>query len=195
MTYQDDFTLPTELLEQISEQGLGFLPELIRIVINSAMQAERQQHLGVGPYERSAERTGWANGFKPKTLTTRLAPITFAVPQVREILTTYEPEAWSADFNVYDPMGTFSWQRSSPMGMRAWQEQSGGDAGSARCRPGFVDPEGGDFHLLATDTCARGSGAVLDIEAIDFDGDPRPVGRPVDIGADQVADQAGPSSR
>ena len=42
MTYQDHFTLPTELLEQVAEQGLDFLPELIRIVINTAMQVERQ---------------------------------------------------------------------------------------------------------------------------------------------------------
>jgi hypothetical protein len=133
--------------------------------------------------------------FPQRSIVVRNNLFTGLGPRRLNVLTTYEPEAWSADFNVYDPMGTFSWQRSSPMGMRAWQEQSGGDAGSTRCRPGFVDPEGGDFHLLATDTCARGSGAVLDIEAIDFDGDPRPVGRPVDIGADQVADQAGPSSR
>jgi transposase-like protein len=84
MTYQDDFTLPTELLEQVAENGLDFLPELIRIVINTAMQAERQKYLGVKPYERSTERKGLANGFKPKTVTTRMAPITFAVPQVRE---------------------------------------------------------------------------------------------------------------
>src|SRR5574341_1224354 len=84
MTYQDDFTLPTELLEQVAEQGLDFLPDLIRIVINTAMQAERQKHLGVGPYERSAERQGHANGFKPKTVSTRIAPITFEIPQVRE---------------------------------------------------------------------------------------------------------------
>jgi len=84
MTYQDDFTLPTELLEQVAEQGLDFLPELIRIVINTAMQVERQKHLGVGPYERSAERLGHANGFKPKTVSTRIAPITFDIPQVRE---------------------------------------------------------------------------------------------------------------
>lgn len=76
MTYQDDFTLPTELLEQVAEQGLDFLPELIRIVINTAMQVERQKHLGIGPYERSAERQGHANGFKPKTVSTRIAPIT-----------------------------------------------------------------------------------------------------------------------
>ena len=84
MTYQDDFTLPSELLEQVAEQGLDFLPELIRIVINTAMQVERQKHLGVGPYERSAERQGHANGFKPKTVSTRIAPITFDIPQVRE---------------------------------------------------------------------------------------------------------------
>src|SRR5512141_1881319 len=84
MTYQDDFTLPTELLEQVAEQGLDFLPELIRIVINTAMQVERQRQLGVGPYERSADRQGHANGFKPKTVSTRIAPITFDIPQVRE---------------------------------------------------------------------------------------------------------------
>jgi putative transposase len=84
MTYQDHFTLPTELLEQVAEQGLDFLPELIRIVINTAMQVERQRHLGVGPYERSAVRQGHANGFKPKTVSTRIAPITFEIPQVRE---------------------------------------------------------------------------------------------------------------
>jgi putative transposase len=84
MTYQDDFTLPTELLEQVAKQGLDFLPELIRIVINNAMQIERQKYLGVGPYERSTARQGHANGFKPKTITTRIAPITFDIPQVRE---------------------------------------------------------------------------------------------------------------
>jgi transposase-like protein len=84
MTYQDHFTLPTELFEQVAEQGLDFLPELIRVVINTAMQIERQKYLGVGPYERSAERQGHSNGFKPKTVSTRIAPITFDIPQVRE---------------------------------------------------------------------------------------------------------------
>ena len=38
MTYQEDFTLPSEMLEQIASQGFDILPELIRIVINAAMQ-------------------------------------------------------------------------------------------------------------------------------------------------------------
>lgn len=84
MTYRQDFTLPAELMEQVQEQGLDVLPELIRIVINAAMQAERSEHLNAGPYQHSEERRGYANGFKPKTLRTRVGEITFAVPQVRE---------------------------------------------------------------------------------------------------------------
>lgn len=84
MTYREDFTLPAELMEQVQEQGLEVLPDLIRIVINAAMQAERQQYLKVEPYQRSAEREAHANGYKPKTLRTRVGEITFAVPQVRE---------------------------------------------------------------------------------------------------------------
>jgi len=84
MTYRSDCTLPDELLEQIADQGLDVLPELIRTIINTAMQIERQNHLGVGPYERSPERRDYANGYKPKTVATRVGKITFDVPQVRE---------------------------------------------------------------------------------------------------------------
>jgi len=84
MTTQPDCTLSTALLEQIASQGLDVLPQLMRTIINAAMEAERQQHLGVSRYERSPERRGYANGFKPKTMTTRVGEITFAVPQVRD---------------------------------------------------------------------------------------------------------------
>lgn len=91
MTYRDDFTLPAELLEQLSQQGFEYLPEMLRILVNAAMQAERQQHLGAGPYERTPERRGYANGFKPKTVQTRLGEVTFEVPQVRDA--SFYPEA------------------------------------------------------------------------------------------------------
>jgi transposase-like protein len=84
MTYREDFTLPAELLEQVKEQGLDVLPELIRVILNTAMQAEREQHMNAEPYQRTVERAAHANGFKPKTLRTRVGAITFAVPQVRE---------------------------------------------------------------------------------------------------------------
>jgi putative transposase len=84
MTYRDDFTLPGELVQQVKEQGLEILPELIRIVINAAMQAERSEHLQAEHYQHTPERTGYANGFKPKTMRTRVGEITFAISQVRE---------------------------------------------------------------------------------------------------------------
>ena len=83
MTYPENYTLSADLLARISEDGLDALPEAIRLLVNAAMHAERQKHLGVGPYERSEARADQANGFKPKTVQTRVGEITFAVPQVR----------------------------------------------------------------------------------------------------------------
>ena len=84
MTYKLDSTLTNELLEQISEEGFDYLPEMLRILVNAAMQAERQKHLGAEPYERTPERRGYANGYKPKTVNTRVGEVTFDVPQVRD---------------------------------------------------------------------------------------------------------------
>ncbi len=84
MTHQADCTLSPALLEQLATDGLDALPELIRSIINTAMQVERQRYLGAAPYERSPERQGYANGYKPKTVATRVGEITFAVPQVRD---------------------------------------------------------------------------------------------------------------
>jgi len=84
MTYQQDCTLPADLLQQVSEHGFDILPDLIRTIVNAAMQAERQQYLKAEPFQRTSEREGHANGFKPKTVHTRVGDITFAIPQVRE---------------------------------------------------------------------------------------------------------------
>jgi len=84
MAYQNDFTLPEEIMEQITANGMDYLPELIRTMINTAMQIERQKYLKAGLYERNDERQGHANGYKDKTVRTRVGEITFAVPQVRE---------------------------------------------------------------------------------------------------------------
>ena len=91
MTYENDFTVPKAYLEQLAEGGMEYMPELIRILLNAAMRAERQNHLGVGPYERSPERKGYGNGFKEKTMKTRVGEITLDVPQVRD--SSFYPDA------------------------------------------------------------------------------------------------------
>jgi putative transposase len=80
MTHQNDYTLTSEL----AEKGLEAVPELLRVLINNVMQAERSKYLQAGEYERTEDRKGHANGYKPKTVRTRVGEITFAIPQVRE---------------------------------------------------------------------------------------------------------------
>ena len=98
MTYPNDFTLPIGLLEQISAGGLDFLPELFQIMINTAMQLERQKYLEAEAYERTENRQGYANGYKPKTVKTRLGNITFDIPQVRE--GGFYPGRWRKEYEV-----------------------------------------------------------------------------------------------
>jgi len=84
MNCQDNFTVPEEILEYLCEKGLDALPQVIRTLINESMIIERNKHMGVQPYERSPERRDRANGFKDKTVKTRMGEITFSVPQVRD---------------------------------------------------------------------------------------------------------------
>ena len=83
MAHQPKSELLNTVLQLITEQGTGGLAEGIRLLVNEAMVQERAQALQAQPYERTDARTGHANGFKAKTLDTRLGPIAFAVPQVR----------------------------------------------------------------------------------------------------------------
>ena len=80
MTHQNDYTLTDSLIAN----GLEAIPELVRVLLNNLMQIERTQHIQAGEYERTETRKGHANGYKPKTVKTRVGEITFAIPQVRE---------------------------------------------------------------------------------------------------------------
>jgi putative transposase len=72
------------VLEFLSCASGSDLADLIRGVLNGCMRLEREEHLQAKPYERTEERQGHANGFKDKTVKTRLGEITFSIPQVRE---------------------------------------------------------------------------------------------------------------
>lgn len=70
--------------ELIAERGLDGLGDAVSMLINEAMRLERERHLGLAPYERSPQRAGYANGYKPKTVKSRIGALELAVPQVRE---------------------------------------------------------------------------------------------------------------
>jgi|SRR5688572_603717 len=69
-------------------QGLfqqeGRLRELVQQVVQSALESEIERHLGAKKYERSGDRRGRRNGYKPRQLKTRVGLLELKVPQVRE---------------------------------------------------------------------------------------------------------------
>ena len=81
--------LLNSVLQLLTDDGSDAFAESLRILVNEAMHAERSLALNARPFERTEARKGYANGFKPKTLNTRIGPITFAVPQVRGDLDFY----------------------------------------------------------------------------------------------------------
>lgn len=44
------------------------------------MRIERSRVLAAEPYQRTEDRRGYANGFKPKTVKSRIGSLTLAVP-------------------------------------------------------------------------------------------------------------------
>ena len=104
----------------------------------------------------------------------------------RAITTEYAPNMWRTDFNVFPSNSRFGWNDGSGTDLAGWRNQSGGDGNSPSCDPLFVNINSADFHLTASDTCARDAGTpVGSVPAVDFEGDSRPPGGPWDIGADE----------
>jgi len=83
MAHHTNPELLNNVLQLLTEQGHDGFAEGLRILVNEAMRVERHQVLQAQPYERTDTRQGYANGYKPKTLASRVGPITFRIPQVR----------------------------------------------------------------------------------------------------------------
>jgi len=83
MTHPPQDSAIRAAMESLIENGLDGMGEALRILMNEAMKIERSEFLHAAPYQRSAERVGHANGFKDKTVQTRVGAIRLRVPQVR----------------------------------------------------------------------------------------------------------------
>lgn len=86
----DPKTIATAL-ELLTNHGFEGMAGCLEALLNEAMRIERSAHLGAGPYERSGERLGYANGFKPKRVNTRLGKIVLEIPQVRDLALGVDP--------------------------------------------------------------------------------------------------------
>jgi transposase-like protein len=83
MTHQTNPTAVREAVQLLAEEGFDGMAQVMQLLVNECMKIERRQALGVAPYERGEARHGQGNGFKPKTVKTRVGPLKLAVPQVR----------------------------------------------------------------------------------------------------------------
>lgn len=64
--------------------GEEFLRELVQRTVQQVLEAEMTSFLGAGTYERTGERRGWRNGYKPRTLKTRVGELELMVPKDRD---------------------------------------------------------------------------------------------------------------
>jgi transposase-like protein len=90
--------LVRESLQEVFSQPDG-AKRLLEYLLEQAMKEEVRRHLDAGRHERTDHRRGYRNGYKPRTLKTRVGELELEVPQVRAC----EP---------YHPSMFAKWQRS-----------------------------------------------------------------------------------
>lgn len=78
-----DVTVGKELLPGLLN-GQDGLAKLVEVVLNQILEAQVTESLGADRHERSEERVGYRNGYRPRTLYTRVGPVTLQVPQTRD---------------------------------------------------------------------------------------------------------------
>jgi len=75
--------LMLQIFETLNSQDADAVRSSVELLYNGIMKLERQRAIGAGMHERSEHRCGYANGYKAKTLNTRMGPLQLEVPQTR----------------------------------------------------------------------------------------------------------------
>jgi len=117
--HESEATAIGRAMEVLSEHGLEGMAKAVELLMNEAMKLERTGFLGAAPNERIAERAGHTNGFKSKTLSTRLGRLGLAIPQV-PALPGQEPRALSRPL-------TLGFPRSCPPGAAGIEPEAGAE--------------------------------------------------------------------
>ncbi len=87
-------------LSQIQDSGAqDVMLEMLRLMMQTVLEEGMTRHVGAQCHERTPERRGHRNGYKPRTVKTRMGELALSVPQARGI----EP---------YEPFPLAKWQRS-----------------------------------------------------------------------------------
>ena len=77
-------SLDEQIIELINSDGEDLMTKILRSGIQQLMELERDEYIGVDSYERGEDRQDYRNGYKPRTLYTRVGPLVLRVPQTRD---------------------------------------------------------------------------------------------------------------
>ena len=76
-------TLP--LAELLAKAGNGdFLRSVVEAVVQLLMETDVEGLIGAGRHERTAERATYRNGYRDRTLETRLGSLQLRIPKLRQ---------------------------------------------------------------------------------------------------------------
>jgi putative transposase len=73
---------PADLVGLLTENDA--MAKVLTSVVNQVLDAQCTDQLKAKPFERSDERQGYRNGYRPRTLFTRVGTLTLQVPQTRD---------------------------------------------------------------------------------------------------------------
>jgi len=76
-------TLDSDTLQRLFG-GDGQMARLLEQILTQVLEAQVTEQLQAAPYERTEQRQGYRNGYKPRQFTTRVGTLTLQIPQVRE---------------------------------------------------------------------------------------------------------------
>src|SRR6476620_1310154 len=83
MAYRQRTGIPAAS-QSILTDDRDFLRLIVERVVQAVLDAEMTAHLRAEPYERSPDRRGYRNGYKPRSLNTRVGTLSLQVPQDRD---------------------------------------------------------------------------------------------------------------
>lgn len=79
-----------DVWQETNGNGEDKLRGMVKFFFQELLEANMDKHIGVGKYERSEERTGYRNGYRPRHFKTRVGMLNLQIPQDRE--GTFDPE-------------------------------------------------------------------------------------------------------
>ena len=84
MARREETTELVQVWQEAREAGDDPIRALMQVLLQGLMEEEMTAHVGAEPYERTEGRRGHRNGYKPRSLKTRVGTLDLLVPQDRE---------------------------------------------------------------------------------------------------------------